>query len=261
MRSAARLALTLAVLLAATLALVPVHWLAIHTRLMSRRRMPRLWNRLVLAALGWRVRVEGAPAKDRPLLLVSNHVSWGDILVISAHADITFIAKSEVRGWPLFGFLAKLQDTVFIDRDDKRGVGRQAAEIAARLERGDALVLFAEGTTADGNHLLPFKSSLFAAVAIAIREAGANDASVQPLALAYTRLHGLPMNRAERDAAAWTGERTLAGHLWLLARRGPLDVTLAFGPPLPYGGSATRKAMAARAETEVRRLMAEALRG
>lgn len=261
MRSAARLALSLAVLVAATLLLVPLHLLATRTGWLDRGGVPRLWNRIVLAALGWRVRVEGAPAAARPLLLVANHVSWGDCLVISAYADISFIAKSEVRNWPLFGFLAKLQNAVFIDREDKRAAGRQASEIAARLERGDALVLFPEGTTADGNHLLPFKTSLFAAVAIAIREAGGTEAAVQPVALAYTRLHGLPMGRAERDAAAWTGERTLAGHLWLLAKRGPLDVTLAFGAPLRYGAATNRKAMAGSAEAEVRRLMAEALRG
>lgn len=259
MRALLRLALTLAIVGAATLLLVPWHWLALRTGWASAKTAPRLWNRTVLRALGWRVRVEGAPAQARPLMIAANHVSWSDIVIISAFAEVTFVAKSEVNRWPLFGLLARLQDTVFIDRDNRRNAAAQAAQMGERLRRGEALVLFPEGTTADGNSLLPFKTSLFGALETALREEGA--ALMQPLALAYTGLYGLPMSHAERDTAAWTGDRGLLEHLRLLARRGPLDVSLIFGEPVALTSGIGRKAIAAQAESEVRRMMAAALRG
>lgn len=260
LRSTARLVLTFAVVGGATLVLVPYHWLALRTGLFSQASAPRLWSRAILRALGWRVHVRGAMAAGRPLLLAANHVSWSDITVLSAHGDVTFIAKSEVKGWPLMGALARLQETVFIERDNKRNVGAQTASIAERLKGGDALVLFPEGTTADGNRLLPFKSSLFGALELVLREAGAAVA-VQPVAIAYEKLYGLPMSRAERAVASWIGDQSLPDHLRLLARHGPLDVTLLFGEPLLFSSGAGRKEVARRAETAVRAMMAQALRG
>lgn len=261
LRSTARLALTLAIVAGATLALVPCHWFALRTGLLSRACAPRLWNRAILRALGWRVNVRGGMAAGRPLLLVSNHVSWSDIMVLSAHGDVTFIAKSEVGSWPLLGALARLQGTVFVERGNKRSVGAQAAAIAERLKRGDALVLFPEGTTADGNRVLPFKSSLFGALDLSTPAGGAAGVTVQPVAIAYAGLHGLPMSHAERAVASWIGDQSLPAHLRLLARHGPLDVTLLFGEPLRFGGGDDRKAVARRAEAAVRAMMARALRG
>jgi lyso-ornithine lipid O-acyltransferase len=254
-----RLALTFGTVGAATLALLPLHWLALRTGLVDPRRVARLWNRAVLYALGWRVRVDGKPSEGRPLLIASNHVSWGDVVVISAFADVTFVAKREVRNWPLFGLLAKLQNTVFIDRGNKRGTGADAAEMARRLGRGEALLLFPEGTTADGNLLLPFKSSLFGALEAVLRVQG--RAAVQPAAIAYRGLYGVPMGRGERDVAAWTGARGLLDHLVVLARNGPLEVSLVFGEPVDLAPGTKRKAMAAQAQDLSRRMMAAALRG
>src|SRR5690606_12850271 len=129
---------------------------ALRTGLMDPRRAPRLWHRLVLRLVGMRVHVHGAPASARPLLIASNHVSWTDIMALGATTDVHFIAKAEVAGWPVFGRLAKLQRTLFVDRARPRKAGEQAGAIAERLANGEPMVLFAEGTTSDGNGVLPF---------------------------------------------------------------------------------------------------------
>lgn len=257
-RAAGRLGLAVLAVGLATLVLVPAHFFAGRAGLRATAPIARLWNRIALGALGWRVRVKGRPAEARPLLIAANHVSWGDVVAMAAFCDVAFIAKSEVAGWPLFGLLAKLHDTVFIERERRSTARAQALNIAGRLERGDALVLFPEGTTADGNALLPFKSSLFGALDFAAEDGRA--VTVQPLAVAYTKLYGLPMGMAGRTVASWIGERSLGFHLWLLARHGPLDLELVFGEPLPVMGVG-RKAVAAEAEAAVRRLLAETLRG
>lgn len=224
----------------------------------SEKPAPRLWHRLVLRLLGIRVTAHGRPATDRPLLIVSNHVSWTDILVLGSVADVHFIAKSEMAGWPLIGVLAKYQRTIFVEREHKRKSGHQAAEIGTRIARGDPIVLFAEGTTGDGNILLPFKSTLFGAAKVAIAN-GSNRVHIQPVAIAYTRLHGLPMGRQHRTHAAWIGDAELVPHIKALLAEGAMDVEVHFGEAVEFTAQTHRKEVAAAAEREVRRMLARAL--
>lgn len=254
-----RLILALAVFAAVTPVFMLWQALALATGLIDQRRAPRLWHRMVVGLLGLRVHIYGAPAKQRPLLIAANHVSWTDIMVLGATSDVHFIAKAEVAGWPLFGLLAKLQRTVFIDRTRPRSSSQQAGLIAARLVNGEPMVLFAEGTTSDGNRLLPFKSSLFAAAQMALGTAG--DAAVQPVAIVYTRLHGMPMGRRHRMKISWIGDQTLVPHLWHLLGRGGIDVELHFGEPIAFGTDISRKQIARQAEDQVRRMIAAALAG
>lgn len=261
---ATRLALALAAFAAATPPLMAWQALALRAPFLDERLVPRLWHRMVVRLLGLRVRVHGAPARGRPLLIAANHVSWTDIMALGAATDVHFIAKAEVSGWPLFGRLAKLQRTVFIDRTRRGLAGDQAGEIAARLARGEPMVLFPEGTTSDGNTLLPFKSSLFAAAQMAMGAVGGGpeeDAVVQPVAIVYTRLHGMPMSRRERMRAAWIGDQTLVPHLAALLRQGGIDVEVHFGEPVAFGPEADRKAIAREVEARVRAMMLSALRG
>ena len=113
-----------------------------------------------------------AIARHGPLLVVSNHTSWLDITVISTLAPLSFVAKSEVAGWPLFGTFARLQRSIFIDRTRRKGAAEANREIAERLAGGDAIVLFAEGTTSDGNRVLPFRSAVVGAARDAIARGG-----------------------------------------------------------------------------------------
>ena len=128
------------------------------------RRLPQWYHRIICRILGIRLEITGCIVSDRPVLVIANHASWLDIVVISAVAPVSFVAKKEISGWPFVATLARLQRTVFVDRERRSKIGDTAAEIMGRLEDGDAIVLFAEGTSSDGNRVLGFKTSLFAAV-------------------------------------------------------------------------------------------------
>ena len=114
-----------------------------------------------------------------------------DISVVGSLIDGCFVAKAEIAGWPIFGFLTKLQRSVFVDRRPSRSV-TQRDEIQHRLEAGDSMILFAEGTSSDGNRVLPFKSSLFA---VAQRRVNGRPIMVQPVSVAFSHLDGMPMGR------------------------------------------------------------------
>ncbi|MBS7539682.1 lyso-ornithine lipid O-acyltransferase [Ancylobacter lacus] len=240
----------------ATLIGLPLQWLSLRLGLPSRRWIPPVFHRLLLALIGVRVTSHGTPAGDRPLIIVANHVSWLDIPVLGSRMPLGFIAKSEVGRWPGIGMLARLQRTVFVDRSSRAATGRVNEAIAARLREGDPVVLFAEGTSSDGNRVLPFRSALLGAT----REAfgGGPGAVVQPVAIAYVRQAGLPLGRARRPLVAWYGDMDLVPHLAEVLRRGAIDVELHFGEPIAGGD---RKAVTLAAERASRALLAAALTG
>ncbi len=259
--TAIRIATKILIIASYTLPLMLVQEIALRTGWWSDRAPPRLWHRLTLKVLGIRVHLSGAPASQRPLLIVSNHVSWTDIIVLGSITGIHFIAKSDVRGWPVMGTFARLQRSVFVERERKRTSPEQAREIAERLANGDPMVLFAEGTTGDGSRVLPFKSTLFGAARIALGAIEADHVLVQPVAIAYMRADGLPLDRRERGAIAWIGAVDFVPHLMSLLRRGALDVEVRFGAPIPFAADGDRKAIALTTQADVRRLLVSALRG
>jgi 1-acyl-sn-glycerol-3-phosphate acyltransferase len=159
-------------------------------------------------------------------------------------------------------WLAKLQRSVFVDRTRRSEVTDKANEILSRLEAGDHVVLFAEGTSSDGNSVVPFKTPLFAAVKPTRGgdPLGA-DLCAQTLALTYTKLHGLPLCRRGRPVVAWYGDMDLASHAWRLLGLGPLDAHIRIGPPVPLDDFADRKELARYAEDKVRKDVCELLRG
>lgn len=255
-----RAAFALAVIALAALFMGSTQYLVLKTGLGNPAPIPRYWHKVVLWALGIKVTVHGSMAAQRPLMIASNHISWTDIMVIGSVADVCFIAKSEIDGWPIFGWLARLQRTVFIERDRKRKSGEQAGELAKRLAAGDAMVLFAEGSTSDGNLILPFKSTLFGAAEMAIRAGASDKVFVQPLAITYLRVHGMPMGRQHRTLASWIGDADLVPHLSSLLRDGAIDVDLHFGEPVEFTATSDRKAVTREMEGSVRRMVATALR-
>ncbi|MGE0280490.1 MAG: lysophospholipid acyltransferase family protein [Rhizobiaceae bacterium] len=223
--------------------------------------LPPLWHKSVLKALGVRVRVVGDMSNQRPLLLASNHISWADILVIGSLFDVRFIAKADMADWPIMGFLSKLQHTVFVERERKRKSSAQASEIAVDMAAGHAMVLFPEGTTADGNFILPFKSSLFGAAQMTIDEHTAEKVFIQPLALAYTRVNGLPMGRKHRARFSWAGGEGLWPSLRRFLLERAVDVELRFGEPVEFNATSKRKDVARIVEASVRGMFADALAG
>lgn len=252
-----RAALAVLLIVPATLIGMPLQWLGMRFGLPWTQRLPHLFHRYLNRALGIRRIVHGAPCAARPLLLTPNHASWLDITVLSAVLPVAFVSKAEVGGWPLIGTLARLQGTIFIDRTRRHATGAAKTTLAARLASGEAVALFAEGTSSDGMRVLPFRSSLLGA-AIA---AEADIVFVQPVAISYARLHGLPLGRASRFRVAWYGDLDLAPHLWGVLKDGAIDVHITFGEPIRVDSAADRKRVAREAEAEVRRLHAAAMRG
>jgi 1-acyl-sn-glycerol-3-phosphate acyltransferase len=256
----ARTALGLIGAAIATFPLAAAQVVVMKTGIANEAILPRLWHRIVLGLLGIRVHVRGEMLADRPLLIAANHISWTDIHVIGALGNVGFVAKSEMGGWPVIGKLSRLQRTIYVDRERRRSSGKQVSEIGQRLAAGDAMIFFAEGSTADGNFLKPFKSTLFGAAQVALQSGDIERVTVQPVAIAYTRLHGLPMGRSLRPHSAWIGDRKLVPHIVQLLQEGAVDVEVHFGEPIDFGAGADRKAVARLAEARVRAMMIEALR-
>jgi 1-acyl-sn-glycerol-3-phosphate acyltransferase len=244
--------LILAVFAAFTLLLMPLQQLFVWFWPAMARRFPMHYHRAVLRILGVRLKVLGEPVLQGPALIAANHVGWLDIVILSAVAPVSFIAKREVNGWPFFGSLARLQRTVFIDRERRHTTGSGRDEIEDRLKAGDILVLFAEGTSSDGASVRPFKSAFFGAAELP-------EVKVQPVTIAYDGHRNMPMNRRLRPLYAWYGDMELPPHLWEALAAGPMEVTVVCHPPLAPDGD--RKVLAARAEAMVREGLVRALHG
>ncbi len=198
------------------------------------RRIVQFWHRGVLSLLGIRLEALGRPV-DAPTLIVANHISWVDIAALGALCPGHFVAKSEIEGWPVLGWLARQAGTFYIKRGDRKASAAVATRMTEAFVRDQSVLLFPEGTSTDGRQVRPFHARLFAAAI----EAGC---PVQPVALHYPDRSG-----AIHPAAPFIGDDTLLHHLWgLLRARGELAVELRFlAPELPTG--LTARALATRA--------------
>jgi lyso-ornithine lipid O-acyltransferase len=256
-RSPLQATLRLLLYVSFTAVLLPVQAVAVLFRLSLRTRLPLWYHRHCCSILGLRVECRGQPSRVHPTLYVSNHVSYFDIAVLGSLIPGSFVAKREVASWPLFGWLAKLQRSVFIERKGKR-VAAHREEMSARLEHGDDLILFAEGTSGDGNRVLPFKSALFAVAQL--RPAG-RPLTVQPVSIAYTRLDGMPMGRHFRPFFAWYGDMELAGHIWQATGLGWVTVEVEFHPVVTMEAFGSRKALCNHCHAQVSSAVAAAVAG
>ncbi|HWK93839.1 MAG TPA: lysophospholipid acyltransferase family protein [Pseudolabrys sp.] len=210
--------------------------------------------------LRFKIRIVGVPVRDRAVLFVSNHVSWADILVIGSIAPIAFVSKAEVGNWPLVGPTARLQRTVFVDRSRRQQTGDAIADMVQRLESDISVVLFAEGTSNDGNRVLPFRSALIGVV----REAASRAESgiiIQPMSISYTAIHGIPMGRQHRPLIAWYGDLDFLPHFKAFLRRGVIDVVVSYGEPIAADATTDRKKLARQLEGAVRDLTTSTLLG
>jgi len=204
-------------------------------------RLPVFYHRLVCWMLGFRIDVVGERSSTQPTLFVANHVSYLDVEMLGSLIPGCFVAKSDVRDWPVFGWLARLQRTVFVDRRVRSTTAQQRDSMTGRLQAGTNLILFPEGTSSDGNRVLPFKSALFSAAEI---DVGGAPLTVQPVSIGYTRLDGIPLGRDWRPFLAWYGDMGLAPHLWGAVRLGIVTVVVEFHRPVSIAEFGTRKRMA-----------------
>jgi 1-acyl-sn-glycerol-3-phosphate acyltransferase len=252
----------LLVFVVVTVILLPLQWAAVKLRLPARRSIPYRYHRFVCRLFGVRVLVLGTPIRGGGLM-TANHTGWFDIPILSAVAPVSFVAKMEVGQWPFFGTLARLQRTIFIRRERAKAL-EDRDTIRKRLLEGDALVLFPEGTSSDGNRVLPFRSALLSAAELDLGEDAAHHArhaSVQPVSIALVGLHGMPMGRENRPFYAWYGDMELVPHLWEALKSGPMDVIVEFHQPTTIDETGGRKELAARCEAAVRAGLTRALSG
>ncbi len=240
---------------ALTLAALPVQAILLALRRPMAATLPRWYHGKCLRLLGVRVAVSGTPSRAAPTLFVSNHSAYLDIIVHGALIEGSFVAKSEVRDWPLIGLLARLQRSVFVVRRAS-AVRDHMQNMRDRLESGDRLVLFAEGTSSDGNRVLRFNSSLFSA---AEPDVAGKPVTVQPVAISYTRLDGMPLGRHLRPLVAWYGAMELVDHLWRMAGLGRTAALVQFLQPVTIAAFADRKELSAYCERQVAAAHAAAL--
>lgn len=237
--------------------LISLQWLLGKLRLPGWGFIGFNYYRVLCSLLRIRVRVVGAPVRDRALLYVSNHVSWTDIVVIGSLAPVAFVAKKEVRSWPLVGITAELQRTVFVDRNRRHQTAEAVGDMVKRLKEGTSVVLFAEGTSSDGNRVLPFRSALLGAVTHVVTHSQvAGDILVQPLAVSYVSSHGIPLGRLLRPLVAWYGDLDFMPHIKNIIAHGAVDAVVSYGEPIKVDAAVDRKALTRRLEDAVREMMA-----
>jgi 1-acyl-sn-glycerol-3-phosphate acyltransferase len=202
--------------------------------------LPRRFHNMLSRMMGISIDVVGTPATGESVLFVSNHWSWVDIPVLGARILASFVAKHEVSEMPVVGPLANLQRTIYVKREQRHRVDSQRDEIAQRLIDGDSVILFPEGTSGPGGHVLPFKTSLFGVT----DTPGLEDLLIQPVTISYTHLNGFPLLRNQRYRIAWVGDIDFGPHAWAFLGLGKIRAQIVFHPAVRRSAFANRKLLA-----------------
>lgn len=217
-------------------------WLAARPGSARARAHEKSFFEALLRATGISVVQIGERRAAGPTLYVSNHLSWADIAVMAARLDADFVAKEEVARWPLAGPLARRFGPVFVSRENRIASGQQVDSIRARLASGRSVILYPEGTTSDGRHVLPFRSSLFSA---------AHGAQwIQPLVIRYVHADGRPLSPQRLREIAWIGDDDLVDGIARVARR-KTRAELIFLDPIAPSDYPDRKALADAARAAI----------
>jgi len=196
----------------------------------QREMRVQAWSLQLLALWGIHLQVLGQPVLVGPALIVANHISWLDILVIHAARYCRFVSKSDIRDWPLVGALATGAGTLYIERSSRKDALRMVHDMAEAMMAGDVVAVFPEGTTSDGRALLPFHANL-------IQSAIAAEAPVQPMSLKFvdTRTGELSL------APGYVGDDTLVGSVWRTLTAPPITAVVHFGEPQTADGRDRRQ--------------------
>ncbi|MBT9467401.1 lysophospholipid acyltransferase family protein [Hydrogenophaga sp.] len=185
----------------------------------------REWSRQMLTILDVELVVQGTPPTHGPLLMVANHISWLDVLVMNAAHPSRFVSKADVKSWPLLGSLTTGAGTLYIERESRRDAMRVVHHMAERLRAGDILTVFPEGTTGDGRALLPFHANLLQAAITA-------NAPVLPVALSFVdRVRG-----GRHEAPVFVGDTTLMASIWAMLCADGVQAQVSYGEPQPPRG-------------------------
>lgn len=210
--------------------------------------VPKIFNRLTLFIFRIKVTMKGEPPEQKNVIFVGNHLSYIDIPVLGGHLLANFIAKADVRNWPIFGTLASISRTIYIERDRNAAV-KCIEDIEHALSEERSLILFPEGTSTQGIEALPFKSSIFE---LFLNEKLKNKLIIQPLTLAITETDKRPiLSASDNDIYAWHSDMTLPPHLWALAKSKGAKIELTLHAPRAAKDYGNRKSFAAACHEDV----------
>lgn len=224
--------------------LAPFQYLFVTLNIRYRTYIPIIFHKVLLKILGIKLKLIGKRTNLRPLVLIGNHTSYLDIIILGSIMPVAFIAKEEIKKWFLFGFLARMQNTIFINRKNFRTLD-SLHNISSNLNANSIIVLFPEGTTNAGKKILNFKSSLFNLFE------NNNTLRLQNFSLCYTHVNTMPIDNRTRPQISWYGDMNIISHLSNLLKLSSIDTTVVFHPMLPTDGVG-RKAIAAFSINQVK---------
>jgi len=213
------------------LLIVQIQFLLILVKSNLRFFLPLIFHKFLLKILGIRLSIKGKPSERKPLILIGNHSSYLDIIILGSVLPVCFVAKSEIKGWFLFGTLASLQNSIFIDRRNFKALD-SLKKISKNLSSNFAIIIFPEGTTNNGKRVLKFRASLF--------KIFEDDPTLglQNFSLCYTHINSMPLDNRMRPNIAWYGEMSLITHLKRLLNYSSIGAMLQFHPTIvPHGVS------------------------
>ena len=211
------------------LLLIPIQFIFVQFKMRLRKYIPIVFHKILLKILGVKVKLIGQNTRVRPLILAGNHTSYLDIIILGSIMPICFIAKEEIKYWFLFGFLAKMQNTIFIKRKNYKTL-ESLNSISKELDNKSAVVLFPEGTTNSGKKVLNFKSSLFNLFE------NNNTLRLQNFSLCYTHVNDMPIDNRTRPQISWYGDMNIISHLSNFLKISCVNATVVFHPILPLKG-------------------------
>ena len=210
-------------------ALTPIQYILVKIKLRYRIYIPIIFHKILLRILGIKVKLIGQKISKRPLILVGNHTSYIDIIILGSIMPICFIAKNEIKSWILFGFLAKLQNTIFIKRKNIKTL-ESIKNINKDLDSESAIVLFPEGTTNSGKKVLNFKSSLFNLFE------NNNTLRLQNFSLCYTHVNNMPIDNRTRPQISWYGDMNIITHLLNFLKLSSVNASVVLHPAMSIKG-------------------------
>ena len=214
--------------------------------------LPVLFHKMLLWLLSIKVEIVGETDQSKKSnLFISNHLSYLDIPILGSKFPMRFVAKSEIKSWPIFGFLAKKGRSIFIKRN-KTDSFTQKNKILNMLSSGEKIFIFPEGTTSDGNRVLEFKSSSFSSVEN-------QNFTIQPIVIVYSDLNGIPINRWLRPMIAWYGDMDLKPHLSKLVGLMSIKAKQIYLEPVNTQNFENRKDLSNYLEHRIRKVYSSSL--
>ena len=234
------------------LLLIPLQYIFVQFKLKNRIYIPIFFHRILLKILGIKVKLIGQNTSARPLILAGNHTSYLDIIILGSIMPICFIAKEDIKHWFLFGFLAKMQNTIFIKRKNYKTL-ESLNSINKELANNSAVVLFPEGTTNTGKKVLNFKSSLFNLFE------NNNTLRLQNFSLCYTHVNDMPIDNRTRPQISWYGDMNIVTHLLNFLKLSSIKATVVLHPVMKLQGQ-DRKVIAMLSAKQVKEGIIEAVK-